>query len=149
MCIRDSPIIGITGSNGKTTTTMMVHHILKQAGEQSVMAGNIGESFAKKINIDAAYFVLELSSFQLDGIKKFHPHIAIITNITPDHLDRYANKFENYINSKFRITSNQVQSDYLIYDGDDPVIIDYLSRHKIQSKLMPFSLKKHLAQGAF
>lgn len=145
----DAQIIGITGSNGKTTTTMMVHHILKQAGEQSVIAGNIGESFAKKIKTAAAYFVLELSSFQLDGIKKFRPHIAIITNITPDHLDRYGNKFENYINSKFKITTNQVQSDYLIYDADDPVIIDYLSRHKIQSIPMPFSLKKPLAQGAF
>ena len=145
----DSKIIGVTGSNGKTTTTMMVHHILKYAKIEAVMAGNIGDSFAKEINKNPDYFVLELSSFQLDGINNFRPNIAIITNITPDHLDRYDNNFENYIASKFRIVMNQSPSDYLIYDADDPVIEAYMKSHKIQSILMPFSLKKSLEQGAF
>lgn len=141
-------IIGVTGSNGKTTTTMMVHHILKQAKLEAVMAGNIGESFAKEIKRKPDYFVLELSSFQLDGIEKFHPHIAVITNITADHLDRYDYKFENYISAKFRIIMNQTKSDYLIYDADDPIIDTYLKTHPIQSILMPFSLEKSLEQGA-
>ena len=141
-------IIGVTGSNGKTTTTMMVHHILKQAKLEAVMAGNIGESFAKEIKRTPDYFVLELSSFQLDGIEKFQPHIAVITNITADHLDRYDYKFENYISAKFRIIMNQNKSDYLIYDADDPVIDTYLKTHPIQSILMPFSLEKSLEQGA-
>ena len=141
-------IIGVTGSNGKTTTTMMVHHILKQAKLEAVMAGNIGESFAKEIKRTPDYFVLELSSFQLDGIEKFQPHIAVITNITADHLDRYDYKFENYISAKFRIIMNQTKSDYLIYDADDPVIDTYLKTHPIQSILMPFSLEKSLEQGA-
>ena len=141
-------IIGVTGSNGKTTTTMMVHHILKQAKLEAVMAGNIGESFAKEIKSTPDYFVLELSSFQLDGIEKFQPHIAVITNITADHLDRYDYKFENYISAKFRIIMNQTKSDYLIYDADDPVIDTYLKTHPIQSILMPFSLEKSLEQGA-
>lgn len=141
-------IIGVTGSNGKTTTTMMVHHILKQAKLEAVMAGNIGESFAKEIKRTPDYFVLELSSFQLDGIEKFQPHIAVITNITADHLDRYDYKFENYISAKFRIIMNQAKSDYLIYDADDPVIDTYLKTHPIQSILMPFSLEKSLEQGA-
>ena len=141
-------IIGVTGSNGKTTTTMMVHHILKQAKLEAVIAGNIGESFAKEIKRTPDYFVLELSSFQLDGIEKFQPHIAVITNITADHLDRYDYKFENYISAKFRIIMNQTKSDYLIYDADDPVIDTYLKTHPIQSILMPFSLEKSLEQGA-
>ena len=142
-------IIGVTGSNGKTTTTMMVHHILKQAKLEAVMAGNIGESFAKEIKRTPDYFVLELSSFQLDGIEKFQPHIAVITNITADHLDRYDYKFENYISAKFRIIMNQTKSDYLIYDADDPIIDTYLKTHPIQSILMPFSLEKSLEQGAY
>ena len=142
-------IIGITGSNGKTTTTMMVHHILKQAGLDAVMGGNIGESFAKQVLNNNANYVLELSSFQLDGIKKFRPHIAIITNITPDHLDRYDYKFENYIASKFRIVMNQTSEDYLIYDADDEVIVSYLKNHPIQSTLVPFSLTKPVANGAY
>ena len=142
-------IIGITGSNGKTTTTMMVHHILKQAGLDAVMGGNISESFAKQVLNNNANYVLELSSFQLDGIKKFRPHIAIITNITPDHLDRYDYKFENYIASKFRIVMNQTSEDYLIYDADDEVIVSYLKDHPIQSTLVPFSLTKPVANGAY
>ena len=142
-------IIGITGSNGKTTTTMMANHILNQAKFDVVMGGNIGDSFAGLIHKDPDYFVLELSSFQLDGIKNFRPHIAVLTNITPDHLDRYANKFENYIASKFRIILNQTKEDYLIYDADDEVISTYLQTHPIQSTLVPFSLTKTLAQGTY
>ena len=142
-------IIGITGSNGKTTTTMMTNHIHNQAKFDVVMGGNIGDSFAGLIHKDPDYFVLELSSFQLDGIKNFRPHIAVLTNITPDHLDRYANKFENYIASKFRIILNQTKQDYLIYDADDEVISTYLQTHPIQSTLVPFSLTKTLAQGTY
>ncbi|MDA9028320.1 UDP-N-acetylmuramoyl-L-alanine--D-glutamate ligase [Flavobacteriaceae bacterium] len=142
-------IIGITGSNGKTTTTLMVHHIMKQAGLDVAMAGNIGDSFAKQVLNNNANYVLELSSFQLDGIDKFRPHIAIITNITPDHLDRYDYKFENYIASKFRIAMNQTSDDYLIYDADDEVIVSYVKNHPIQSTLVPFSLTKTVANGAY
>ncbi len=142
-------IIGVTGSNGKTTTTMMIHHVLSRANFEVIMAGNIGDSFAKQALTNPEHFVLELSSFQLDGIQKFCPHIAVITNITPDHLDRYDYKFENYIASKFRIAMNQSAEDFLIYDADDPVIQHHLNSHNIQSTLLPFSLQKTVAQGAF
>jgi UDP-N-acetylmuramoylalanine--D-glutamate ligase len=143
-------IIGITGSNGKTTTTMLTHHILKNGELNVAMGGNIGDSFAKQVaQGNYEYFVLELSSFQLDGIKNFRSHIAIITNITPDHLDRYNNKFENYVASKFKIAMNQTKDDYLIYDTDDEVICNYLKEHQIQSTLLPFSLTKKLEQGAY
>jgi len=142
-------IIGITGSNGKTTTTLMVHQILNQAGLDVAIGGNIGESFARQVLNNNANYVLELSSFQLDGIEKFRPHIAIITNITPDHLDRYDYKFENYIASKFRIAMNQTADDYLIYDADDEVIVSYINTHPIQSTLVPFSLKRKVTNGTF
>ena len=144
-----SKIIGITGSNGKTTTTMMVHQVLKDAEIDVLMAGNIGHSFAKEIKNNPEFFVLELSSFQLDGIKLFRPNIAIITNITPDHLDRYDNNFENYIESKFRIVMNQTNSDYLIYNADDPAIISFLKSNKIQSQLIPFSINKTFDFGTY
>ena len=137
----DAIIVGITGSNGKTTTTMLVNHILNEGGLHLGMAGNIGDSYAKMVaenNFD--YYVLEISSFQLDGIKDFRPHIAIITNITPDHLDRYDYRFENYIASKFRITMNQTAEDYFIYDADDEVLVEWLTKNPIKSKLLPFSL---------
>ena len=143
-------LVGITGSNGKTTTTMLVAHILKQAGLKSVAAGNIGDSFAKWVALDDQdYYVLEISSFQLDGIETFAPHIAILTNITPDHLDRYEYNFENYIRSKFRIAENQTEEDYLIYDVDDPVITAWLDKHPVRSQLMPFSISKKLKKGAY
>ena len=143
-------IVGITGSNGKTTTTMWTHHILNEGGLNVGIGGNIGESFAELVaNKSYEHYVLELSSFQLDGIKNFRPHIAVITNITPDHLDRYDYKFENYIASKFRIAMNQTKEDYLIYDSDDEVITDYLKDHPVQSTLLPFSLKKKVEQGAY
>ena len=142
-------IIGITGSNGKTTTTMMVYHILRQAGFDVAMGGNIGKSFAEQVLTNTANYVLELSSFQLDGIQDFRPHIAVITNITPDHLDRYDNNFENYIASKFRIIMNQNSDDYLLYDSDDEVITSYINSHPIQSTLVPFSLSKIEANGTY
>ena len=142
-------IIGITGSNGKTTTTMMVYHILKYAGLDVAMGGNIGQSFAKQVLTKTANYVLELSSFQLDGIKNFRPNIAVITNITPDHLDRYDYKFENYIASKFRIIMNQTSDDYLLYDSDDEIITSYIKSHQIQSTLVPFSLSKIVTNGTY
>ncbi|RLD29691.1 MAG: UDP-N-acetylmuramoyl-L-alanine--D-glutamate ligase [Bacteroidetes bacterium] len=146
----DANIIGITGSNGKTTTTMMIHHMLTNADFNAGIAGNIGDSFARQVSkSNYEHYVLELSSFQLDGIEKFKPHIAIITNITPDHLDRYDYKFENYIASKFRIAMNQTKDDYLIYDADDEVIVNYLKMNPVQSILLPFSLVIKVDNGAY
>jgi len=142
-------IIGITGSNGKTTTTMMVYHILRQAGFDVAMGGNIGKSFAEQVLTNKSNYILELSSFQLDGIQDFRPHIAVITNITPDHLDRYDYNFENYITSKFRIVMNQTSDDYLLYDSDDEVITSYINSHPIQSTLVPFSLSKIVENGTY
>ena len=145
----NATIVAITGSNGKTTTSMLTHHVLKQ--ELNVgLAGNIGDSFAKQVlehNYDN--YVLEISSFQLDGCFNFKPKIAVITNIVPDHLDRYDYKFENYIASKFRIAQNQTKDDYLIYDADDEVISEHLKKHPIQSTLLPFSLTKKVKNGAY
>lgn len=143
-------LIGITGSNGKTTTTMLTNHILKKAEFNVGMAGNIGDSFALQVateNYDK--YVLELSSFQLDGIMNFAPHIAVITNISPDHLDRYDYKYENYIDSKFRITKNQTAEDYLIYDADDEAIENWLKNNKTKAQLLPFSLEKSFEKGAY
>lgn len=146
----DATIIGITGSNGKTTTTMLTYHILKEAGLNVGMAGNIGDSFAKMVSEEERdYYVLEISSFQLDGIREFKPHVAILTNITPDHLDRYEYKFKNYIASKFLITKNQAVEDFFIYDADDEVIVDWLKSNPVKSKLLPFSLKKIFKEGAY
>jgi len=146
----EADIVGITGSNGKTTTTMWTHHILNKAGLNVGMAGNIGDSFALKVATkNHEHYVLELSSFQLDGIVDFAPHIAIITNISPDHLDRYENKYENYINSKFRITMNQTDKDYLIYDADDEEITKWLANNKTKAILLPFSIKNTVSKGAY
>ena len=145
----NATIIGITGSNGKTTTTMLTHHLLKSAGLNVGLGGNIGKSFAWQI-ADNKYdsYVIELSSFQLDGIKDFKPHIAVITNISPDHLDRYEYKYENYIDAKFRITMNQTEDDYLLYDADDEAISAWLQKHTTKAKLIPFSLTKTFNEGA-
>ena len=145
----EATIVGITGSNGKTTTASLTHHILKQELDVG-LAGNIGDSFAKQV-LEKHYenYVLEISSFQLDDCLNFRPHIAVITNITPDHLDRYDYKFENYIASKFRIAMNQKSSDYLIYDADDSVITSWLDQNPVQSTLLPFSLIKSIENGAF
>ncbi|WP_418508477.1 UDP-N-acetylmuramoyl-L-alanine--D-glutamate ligase [Corallibacter sp.] len=145
----NATIVGITGSNGKTTTASLTHHILKQELEVG-LAGNIGDSFAKQV-LDSDYknYVLEISSFQLDDITTFKPNIAIITNITPDHLDRYNYQFENYIASKFRIAMNQTEDDYLIYDADDEVITNWLKANPVKSTLLPFSLTKKVDNGAY
>lgn len=146
----DAALIGITGSNGKTTTTMLTHHLLKEGGLHVGMAGNIGDSYAQMVaENDYGFYVLEISSFQLDGIVDFAPHIAILTNITPDHLDRYGYRFENYVASKFRIAENQTEDDYFIYDADDPVIDEWMRNHPIKSKLIPFSLERELEEGAY
>ncbi|WP_431163165.1 UDP-N-acetylmuramoyl-L-alanine--D-glutamate ligase [Flagellimonas beolgyonensis] len=146
----DATLVGITGSNGKTTTTMMTYHLLKEGGLNVGMAGNIGDSYAKMVaEQDFDQYVLEISSFQLDGIVDFKPHVAVITNITPDHLDRYEYKFENYIASKFRIAMNQDENDYLIYDADDEVITGWLKQHPVRSKLVPFTLKGKVEEGAW
>lgn len=145
-----SLIVGITGSNGKTTTTLLTHQIFKDAGLQVGLGGNIGYSFAELVATEnPPYYVLEISSFQLDGIEHFAPHIAVLLNITPDHLDRYDYKFENYIDSKFRIAMNQTENDYLVYDADDPVIEEWLQNHTLKAKLIPFSIEKELPYGAF
>ncbi len=142
--------IGITGSNGKTTTTMLTYHLLKSAGLNVGLGGNIGKSFAWQVAEDRYdYYVLELSSFQLDGIFDYKPHIAVLTNISPDHLDRYDYKYENYIASKFRITMNQTQSDYFIYDADDEAISEWFKQNKTKAQLIPFSLTKTFEKGAF
>ena len=143
-------IIGITGSNGKTTTTLLLHHILKNAGLNVGVAGNIGSSFAQQVAEQSyEHYVLELSSFQLDGIEKFKSHIAILTNITPDHLDRYEYDFEKYIASKFRITKNQGITDYLIYDADNASIHKWLQENNTKAILVPFSIEKEVEYGAY
>ena len=146
----DATIVGITGSNGKTTTTLLTHHILKNGSLNVGVAGNVGDSFALQVaENEYENYVLELSSFQLDGILDFVPHIAIITNISPDHLDRYEYKYENYINSKFRITMNQNEEDFLIYDADDEAISNWLKNNSTKAQLLPFSLTKKLEKGAY
>ena len=145
----DSEIIAITGSNGKTTTTLLTHQILSDQGLNVTIGGNIGTSFSSLlISNDYNYLVLEVSSFQLDGIVEFKPHIAVITNLSPDHLDRYKN-YEDYIKSKFRIVMNQNSNDYLIYDGDDPTINSYINKNNIKSKLIPFSTERKIEEGAY
>ena len=143
-------LIGITGSNGKTTVATMIHKILKDAGNNVALAGNIGKSFAELVATkDINQFVLELSSFQLDGTYNFAPHIAILTNLSPDHLDRYDNDYEKYIASKFKIVMNQTSDDYFIYDADDLMINKWISNTTIKSQLIPFSLQKELKKGAY
>ena len=145
----NATIVGITGSNGKTTTATLTHHLLKNDLEVG-LAGNIGDSFAKQVlEKDYPYYVLEISSFQLDGVIDFNPSIAVITNITPDHLDRYDYNFQNYINSKFQIVKNQTKHDYFIYDADDEVIETWMKDNTIQSTLLPFSLRKVVKNGAY
>ncbi|MDN3666036.1 UDP-N-acetylmuramoyl-L-alanine--D-glutamate ligase [Algibacter miyuki] len=145
----NATLVAITGSNGKTTTATLAHHILQQELDVG-LAGNIGDSFAKQIlENDFENYVLEISSFQLDDIVDFKPKIAVITNITPDHLDRYDYNFDNYIASKFRVTMNQTKDDYLIYDADDEVIVNYLKNNPVQATLLPFSLVKAIENGAY
>lgn len=145
-----STCVAVTGSNGKTTTVMLIHHLLKNGGLDVALAGNIGSSFAKQVAAnDKPYTVLEVSSFQLDGIRSFHPHIAVLTNITPDHLDRYDYQFENYIASKFRIAMNLTENDFFIYDDDDKIIRSGLERYPTRAQKIPFSIEKKLDYGTY
>ena len=146
----NSKIIAITGSNGKSTTTALIFHICQHAGLNCALVGNIGYSFAKQVAKDPKQlYVAEISSFQLDDIKEFRPDVAVLLNITEDHLDRYEYKFENYINSKFRIAMNQTSKDYFIYNLDDEVITNYLERNQINSKFLPISMKQEVENGGY
>ncbi|MCB9264206.1 MAG: UDP-N-acetylmuramoyl-L-alanine--D-glutamate ligase [Lewinellaceae bacterium] len=146
-------LIGITGSNGKTTTTRLAHHLLTTAGIDAGMAGNVGKSFARSLSEGRQYpcYVLELSSFQLDGIRSFRPDIALLLNITPDHLDRYGYKMENYIRSKFRIAMNQRAEDVFLYNAEDENIGAYMQNHRLRPRLQPVSSRmiegRHLHVG--
>jgi UDP-N-acetylmuramoylalanine--D-glutamate ligase len=143
-------IIGITGSNGKSTTTALTYHILRHGGMDCALVGNIGYSIARQVAEDPKdWYVCEISSFQLDDIRDFRSDIAILTNITEDHLDRYEYKFENYIASKFRITMNQTGNDYFIYNEDDPVIKKNLAHFKFNSNPLPFTMQQETNKGGF
>jgi UDP-N-acetylmuramoylalanine--D-glutamate ligase len=145
----NATLIGITGTNGKTTTTSLIYHILKKAGYKVAMGGNVGKSFAMLVaNGRHDYYVLELSSFQLDGMFKTRINIAVLTNITPDHLDSYNYRFQNYINSKFRITQNQTKEDAFIYCTDDEVIKKEIKKRRFRARLFPYSIKKKIKNGA-
>ncbi len=146
----NSKIIAITGSNGKTTTTALTYHICKMGGADCAMVGNVGYSFAKQVAVNPRQlYVAEISSFQLDDIKTFRPDVAVLTNITEDHLDRYEYKFQNYINSKFRVVMNQQKEDVFIYNLDDEVTLKAISNYPIKSTLAPITMSKQLPQGAY
>ncbi|XVJ67968.1 MAG: UDP-N-acetylmuramoyl-L-alanine--D-glutamate ligase [Lacibacter sp.] len=146
----NSKIVGITGSNGKTTVTSLTYHICKHAGLDCALVGNIGISIAKQVALDPKeIYVAEISSFQLDDIKDFRAEIAVLTNITEDHLDRYEYKFENYIKAKFKITQNQTAGDVFIYCADDPVTVKYLNKLTLNSNPLPFTMNKEPQKGAF
>ena len=142
--------ICITGSNGKTTTTSLIYYLLQNAGLNVGLGGNIGKSYAYQVATEHFdYYVLEISSFQLDDIYDFRPDIAIITNITPDHLDRYDHKMENYVAAKFKITQNLRSDDCFIFDTDDEITVGHLSKIVLRCKMLPFSQEKEVGQGAF
>ncbi|MBK9732361.1 MAG: UDP-N-acetylmuramoyl-L-alanine--D-glutamate ligase [Chitinophagaceae bacterium] len=145
-----STIIAITGTNGKSTTTSLIHHILDKAGFDVSLVGNIGKSFAKQVaEHDTAYYVAEISSFQLDDCYAFKPHIAVLTNLSDNHLDRYHYQFNEYADAKFRIAIKQTAADYFIYCEDDVETVKALNRHSIASKKISFSQEKKLAHGAW
>jgi len=140
----------ITGSNGKTTTTMLTYHTFKKAGLNVGLAGNVGKSFAKQVaEEDFDWYILELSSFQLDGMFTFKADISILLNISPDHLDRYEYKMENYVQSKFRIIQNQSENEYFIYNADDELVVNEIEKRSLAINMLPFSLKKVLEKGAY
>lgn len=146
----DSHITAITGTNGKTTTTQLTGHILKNAGMDVSIAGNIGNSFAYEVAMDPKpYYVIEVSSFQLDNIRQFKPDIAVITDITADHLDRYEHRLENYVQAKFKITQNQDSSDHLVFNHDNQLIKNALADIGSQARQIPFSLEQELDQGVY
>jgi UDP-N-acetylmuramoylalanine--D-glutamate ligase len=145
-----SKIIAITGSNGKTTTTSLIWHICKNGGLDCAMVGNIGYSFARQVALEPKpLYIIEISSFQLDDIKTFRPDVAVLTNITPDHLDRYEYKMENYVSSKFRIAAFQQPGDVFIYNLDDEITNQYINHYSIKSTLYPITMSKELPQGAY
>jgi UDP-N-acetylmuramoylalanine--D-glutamate ligase len=145
----NSKIIGITGTNGKSTTTSLIYHICKNAELDCALVGNIGYSIARQMAEEPKeYYVAEISSFQLDDIQTFKPDVAVLLNITEDHLDRYDYKFENYIKAKFNITKYQTQDDFFIYNADDEVIQKYLPLLTINSKQLPFSMRQEIKKGA-
>lgn len=146
----DATLIAITGSNGKTTTTSLTYHMYKKAGYSVGLAGNIGKSFAWQVaeeNFD--YYILEISSFQLDDIQNFKPHIAMVLNLSPDHLDRYEYTYQKYIDAKFTITKNQDPKDYFIYNEDDPMTTNWFQNHNTKAQKLPFSLHMKIENGAF
>lgn len=145
-----SILIAITGSNGKTTTTSLTYEIFKKAGFNVGLAGNIGKSFAWQVaEENYEYYILEISSFQLDNIQNFKPHIAMVLNLSPDHLDQYDYNYQNYINSKFKITKNQDEKDYFIYNLDDEITQKWLQNNHTKAHLLPFSLKEKVEEGAY
>ncbi|MDD2793461.1 MAG: UDP-N-acetylmuramoyl-L-alanine--D-glutamate ligase [Sediminibacterium sp.] len=146
----NSKIIAITGSNGKSTTTSLIYHICKTAGLDCALVGNIGYSFAKQVaEAPKAWYIAEISSFQLDDIQTFRPDVSLLLNITEDHLDRYDYQFENYINSKFKIIQNQTMEDYFIYNEDDEVIIKHLPLLTLHTNPLPFSMKQEVKKGGY
>jgi UDP-N-acetylmuramoylalanine--D-glutamate ligase len=146
----DAFMICVTGSNGKTTTAMLIYHILKKAQLNVGLAGNIGQSLARQVAVeDFDYYVIELSSFQLDGMFEFRANMAILLNITPDHLDRYSGEFQRYVDSKFRIIQNQKENDHFIYWADDPVIRDEIGKREIKVNKLPFSDREKIEEGAW
>lgn len=145
----NKPIVAVTGSNGKTTTAKLLSYILDKAGLEIGLGGNIGTSLSSLVRKDNyESYVVELSSFQLEGIETFRPHIVIFTNLSEDHLDRYEYDYDQYIKAKFRIALNQTEDDYFLYDADDKDIARWLSKVEIKAQKIPFSAKKILGQGA-
>ena len=146
----DAQIVGITGANGKTTTTALTYQILKEGGLNVGLGGNIGKSFAMQVATEKYdYYVLEISSFQLDDIEKFRPNIAILTNITPDHLDRYNYELQNYVAAKYAITKNQTENDVFIYCSDDEITMQNIDKYPTRAKKIPFSYETEYAEGAY
>jgi UDP-N-acetylmuramoylalanine--D-glutamate ligase len=146
----NAQIVGITGANGKTTTTALTYHLMKNGGLNVGLGGNIGKSFAYQVATETfEYYVLEISSFQLDDIEKFRPNVSVLTNITPDHLDRYDYDLQNYVISKFNITRNQTENDYFIYSEDDEITMANMQRYPTQAQKIPFSYDKEFAEGGF
>lgn len=146
----DAKLIGITGSNGKTTTSFLIHHLFENAGFDVRIAGNMGNSFARELSKgDREYFVLELSSFQLEGIRDFRPDLAVLLNISPDHLERYGMDMSRYVGAKFRIAENQKETDHLVVNYDDPELRKGLEEHRPRARILPISREEKFEQGAY
>ena len=146
----EAPIIAITGSNGKTTTTALIHHIFQKAGRKAALCGNIGKSFARCVNEGSyEFYIVEVSSFQLDDIKTFKPKVAVLLNVTSDHLERYDHQFANYLETKFRVTAFQDSTDLLVYGADDAEIQTYMQNHPINATAIPFGLESNITEGGY